>query len=229
MSWSIRVGVGNRPAVARPMSEPSVGTASTACHSASADLGHWRRSASDAAGPPKRPRHSERSRHQSTRSRPSGVFAHRRDRPDVFGPSADLHRTQNTRRPIDIFMVTPSGLPVLVECKLWRNPEGRREVIGQILDYAKELSRWSSSDLAPTSIPPSRVHFQRHAFPRASHCHRPVHVNCTHAATGGRVAPTEPVARLPRKAKNINNIYKPRRGLNDISVLSKTYTKGPSD
>ena len=49
--------------------------------------------------------------------------------------------------PIDNFMVTASGLPVLVECKLWRNPEGRREVVGQILDYAKELSRWSCSDL----------------------------------------------------------------------------------
>jgi hypothetical protein len=48
---------------------------------------------------------------------------------------------------IDNFLVTPSGLPVLVECKLWRNPEARREVVGQILDYAKELSRWSSSDL----------------------------------------------------------------------------------
>jgi len=48
---------------------------------------------------------------------------------------------------IDNFMVTPSGLPVLVECKLWRNPEARREVVSQILDYAKELSRWSSSDL----------------------------------------------------------------------------------
>jgi hypothetical protein len=46
--------------------------------------------------------------------------------------------------PIDNFMVTPSGLPVLVECKLWRNPEARREVVSQILDYAKELSRWSS-------------------------------------------------------------------------------------
>jgi hypothetical protein len=34
-----------------------------------------------------------------------------------------------------------------VECKLWRNPQARREVVGQILDYAKELSRWSSSDL----------------------------------------------------------------------------------
>jgi hypothetical protein len=48
---------------------------------------------------------------------------------------------------IDNFLVTPSGLPVLVECKLWRNPEGRREVIGQILDYAKELALWTSSDL----------------------------------------------------------------------------------
>lgn len=48
---------------------------------------------------------------------------------------------------IDNLLVTPSGLPVLVECKLWRNPEGRREVVGQILDYAKELSRWTSADL----------------------------------------------------------------------------------
>lgn len=48
---------------------------------------------------------------------------------------------------IDNFMVTPAGLPVIVECKLWRNPQARREVVGQILDYAKELSRWSSSDL----------------------------------------------------------------------------------
>ena len=49
--------------------------------------------------------------------------------------------------PIDNFMLTPSGLPVLVECKLWRNPEARRTVVSQILDYAKELSRWSSSDV----------------------------------------------------------------------------------
>lgn len=48
---------------------------------------------------------------------------------------------------IDNLLVTPTGLPVIVECKLWRNPEGRREIVGQILDYAKELSRWSSSDL----------------------------------------------------------------------------------
>ena len=53
--------------------------------------------------------------------------------------------------PIDNFMVTASGLPVLAECKLWRNPQGRREVVGQILDYAKELSRWSLSDFSGKS------------------------------------------------------------------------------
>ena len=30
-----------------------------------------------------------------------------------------------------------------MECKLWKNPEARREVIGQILDYAKELAGMS--------------------------------------------------------------------------------------
>jgi hypothetical protein len=45
--------------------------------------------------------------------------------------------------PVDVVYVTPSGRPVIVEAKLWRNPESRRKVIGQILDYAKELSRWN--------------------------------------------------------------------------------------
>ena len=48
---------------------------------------------------------------------------------------------------IDNVMVTATGLPILIECKLWRNPEARREVVGQIIDYAKELTRWSASDL----------------------------------------------------------------------------------
>jgi hypothetical protein len=67
--------------------------------------------------------------------------------PMFSGPVPICTELNTLAGPIDIFMVTPSGLPVLVECKLWRNPEGRREVVGQILDYAKELSRWSSSDL----------------------------------------------------------------------------------
>jgi RecB family endonuclease NucS len=44
---------------------------------------------------------------------------------------------------VDAVLVTPLGDIVLVECKLWRNPQARREVIGQIIDYAKELPRLS--------------------------------------------------------------------------------------
>lgn len=67
--------------------------------------------------------------------------------PVFVGPVPICRELNTPAGAIDNFMITPSGLPVLVECKLWRNPEGRREVVGQILDYAKELSRWSSSDL----------------------------------------------------------------------------------
>lgn len=42
---------------------------------------------------------------------------------------------------IDLLLVTPHGDIVVVECKLWRNPQARREVIAQIIDYAKELAR----------------------------------------------------------------------------------------
>jgi hypothetical protein len=45
--------------------------------------------------------------------------------------------------PADILYVTPTGQIVLVETKLWRNPEARRQVVGQLLDYAKQLTGWS--------------------------------------------------------------------------------------
>ena len=50
--------------------------------------------------------------------------------------------------PADILFVTPTGQVVLVETKLWRNPEARREVVGQILDYAKHLTSWSFEQLS---------------------------------------------------------------------------------
>lgn len=49
--------------------------------------------------------------------------------------------------PLDAVFVNRHGMLTLVECKLWRNPEARREVVGQILDYAKEIGRWSYEDL----------------------------------------------------------------------------------
>ena len=49
--------------------------------------------------------------------------------------------------PLDNLFVTPQGNLILVECKLWRNPEARRKVIAQIMDYAKEIASWSYDDL----------------------------------------------------------------------------------
>ncbi len=44
---------------------------------------------------------------------------------------------------VDNVFVTPNGDIAIVECKLWRNPEARRKVIAQIVDYASELSTLS--------------------------------------------------------------------------------------
>lgn len=48
---------------------------------------------------------------------------------------------------VDVFLISEHGRLILVECKLWRNPQARREVVGQILDYARELARYSYDDL----------------------------------------------------------------------------------
>lgn len=44
--------------------------------------------------------------------------------------------------------MTPEGKLVLIECKLWRNPQARREVVAQALEYASLLRNWSYSDLS---------------------------------------------------------------------------------
>jgi len=49
--------------------------------------------------------------------------------------------------PLDILMATPNGDLAIVETKLWRNPEARRKVVAQILDYANEISNWNYEDL----------------------------------------------------------------------------------
>lgn len=48
---------------------------------------------------------------------------------------------------IDVAFINQSGLLTLVECKLWKNPEARRKVVAQTLDYASALSKWSYDDL----------------------------------------------------------------------------------
>jgi hypothetical protein len=85
------------------------------------------------------------------------VFAH----PDSL-PIAEIDRAYEGLIPvckelytaggyIDVLYVTPTGRLVILEAKLWRNPEARRKVVAQILDYAKELSSWSYEDLNATA------------------------------------------------------------------------------
>ncbi len=48
---------------------------------------------------------------------------------------------------LDNLFVTPAGDLALIECKLWRNPEARRQVIAQVIDYAKDMSSWTYEKL----------------------------------------------------------------------------------
>ena len=47
---------------------------------------------------------------------------------------------------LDNLLVTPLGDLIAVECKLWRNPQARREVVAQIIDYAKDIQSMSYDD-----------------------------------------------------------------------------------
>lgn len=61
-----------------------------------------------------------------------------------FSPLVSLGREIQR---IDNLFVTPSGRLVLVETKLWRNPESTREAVAQIMDYAQKLRGIRYEDL----------------------------------------------------------------------------------
>lgn len=58
----------------------------------------------------------------------------------ALGPAA-------TQKYVDNLLIGPQGHICMVECKLWQNAEAVREVVGQVLDYAAELSSLSYADL----------------------------------------------------------------------------------
>lgn len=75
---------------------------------------------------------------------------------DAFEPGADkvLKLCRELPLPraggsvfLDMIAVTKTGRLVLIECKLWRNPQARREVIAQIAEYAALLRKWNFTDL----------------------------------------------------------------------------------
>lgn len=66
----------------------------------------------------------------------------------AFSPLVSIGREVETQVGyIDNMFLSPQGYLTIVETKLWRNPEARREVVGQIIDYAKDVSGWSYEHL----------------------------------------------------------------------------------
>ena len=79
------------------------------------------------------------------------------DHPDVI-PMADIEPAFTPLIPIcrelptpagylDNLWMTPAGGIVLGECKLVKNPQARREVVSQGLDYARAINTWGYEDL----------------------------------------------------------------------------------
>jgi hypothetical protein len=66
----------------------------------------------------------------------------------TFGPLVPLCKELRTDAgPIDAVFVNERGRLTIVECKLWKNPQARREVVAQTLHYISALSSWSYADL----------------------------------------------------------------------------------
>lgn len=66
----------------------------------------------------------------------------------IFWPLIPLGREINTSvGPIDNLFISKAGYLVLVETKLWRNSQAKRDVLAQAIDYASQLSNWSFEQL----------------------------------------------------------------------------------
>ena len=66
----------------------------------------------------------------------------------TFGPLVPLCKELRTEAgQIDAVFINERGRLTIVECKLWKNPQARREVVAQILHYVSAISGWSYADL----------------------------------------------------------------------------------
>ena len=64
----------------------------------------------------------------------------------IFYPLVPIGREVPTGTgAIDNLFISHRGYLVLVETKLWRNPEAKREVVAQAIDYASAVSKWNYS------------------------------------------------------------------------------------
>lgn len=66
----------------------------------------------------------------------------------AFCDSLPIARELPTKAgPIDLIYINSKGNISLIETKLCKNPEARRVVVAQIIDYAKEIAEWDYDDL----------------------------------------------------------------------------------
>ena len=66
----------------------------------------------------------------------------------LFGPPLCIGREVPTGAGrIDNLYISPNGYLTLVETKLWKSPEARRQVVAQIIDYTKHLAKWDYAHL----------------------------------------------------------------------------------
>lgn len=66
--------------------------------------------------------------------------------PGASAEAVACREFQTTAGLADVVVVDTAGLVTLVECKLPGNPQIRREVVGQMFDYASRLWRMSIED-----------------------------------------------------------------------------------
>ena len=66
----------------------------------------------------------------------------------IFSPLVPIGREVGTSvGAIDNLFISQRGYLVMVETKLWRNPEARRDVLAQAIDYGASLSKWTFEQL----------------------------------------------------------------------------------
>jgi hypothetical protein len=66
----------------------------------------------------------------------------------VFSPMVSIGREVATDAgSVDNMFISSRGYLTIVETKLWRNPEARRTVVAQVMDYANALSKWTYDQL----------------------------------------------------------------------------------
>lgn len=66
--------------------------------------------------------------------------------PGVSSSAVTCREFQSAAGPADVVVVDPDGQVTLVECKLASNPQIRREIVGQMFDYASRLWKMGIED-----------------------------------------------------------------------------------